>query len=72
MKNEDTQFQEWDRIFDELNKFKKENPDFKFNNRPKTYKDENGDIRCTKCGATEDISNCPECVTEKEYLKAKS
>jgi len=71
MKNSNKQFQEWDKIFEELEKFKEENPNFHFNKRPKTFKDEDGEIRCTKCGATEDLSNCPECVSEKEYLKSK-
>lgn len=67
-----TNFQEWDMIFNEINNFKKENPDYNFLKRPKTYKNEFGEICCTKCGATEDISNCPECVAEKDYLKLKN
>lgn len=66
----DNQFNEWDAIFEELDNFKKENPDFIFNKRPKTFKDEDGDIRCTKCGSTQDISSCPECVAEKEFLQS--
>lgn len=69
--NQDNQFQEWDNIFNEIDNFRQENPNFNFQKRPKTYKNEHGEVCCTKCGSTQDISTCPECVSENEFLKTK-
>jgi len=65
-------FGEWDKIYDLRDAYAKENPEIKSFKRFKTYKDEESVVRCAKCGATEDISNCPECQEEKKFLNSKS
>jgi len=62
-------YQEWDAIFQEREKYLEEHPQAKDIKRPKTFKDQDGNIRCTKCGSTNDIGGCIECTTEQEFLK---
>lgn len=64
-------YEEWDAIFKQRNEYIKEHPEAKNIPREKTFIDPEGKIRCTKCGATEDISGCIDCVSEKEYLQTK-
>jgi hypothetical protein len=64
-------YEEWDKIFEQQEQYKKENPHIKNNKRSKTYIDEDGVVRCTKCGSTDDISGCMDCTNEKEYLNSK-
>jgi len=69
---ENNEFGDWDKIYNLRDSYYKENPDLKTLKRFKTFKDEESIVRCAKCGATEDISGCPECQEEKEYLRSKS
>lgn len=66
------EFSQWDKIFAQRDEYAKNNPELETLKRFKTFKDIDGQIRCSKCGATEDIGNCPECQEEKQYLKLKS
>lgn len=63
------QFKEWDEIFKQRDKYLKENPQARNQQRPKTFQDYNGSVRCTKCGSDNDIGGCIECKSEKEFLK---
>lgn len=69
MAENEQEYKEWDEIFAQREEYQKENPELKKIKRPKTFKDEEDNTRCTKCGSTEDIGNCPDCVGEKEFLK---
>jgi hypothetical protein len=66
------EFKEWDKIYDLRDSYIQENPELKQFRRYKTFKDEDGQIRCAKCGSTSDISGCPECQEEKKFLRTKS
>ena len=70
-KLDNTNFEEWDKIFAQREQYNKEHPEGKTFRRWKTFKDEDGVVRCTKCGATDDIGGCPECQSEKEFLKGE-
>lgn len=72
MSDNSENFKEWDEIFEQREAYLKLHPDANNIKRPKTFEDENGDIRCTKCGSTQNISTCPECVSEKEFLKEQN
>ncbi len=71
MDNTEQNFEEWDNIFAQREVYIKEHPEEKNMLRPKTFKDEEGVVRCTKCGGVENFSTCPECVEEKKFLRQK-
>jgi len=64
------EFKEWDEIFKQRDEYLEENPDSRNQPRPKTFKDQDNNVRCTKCGATDDIGGCIDCKSEKEFLNS--
>jgi len=59
-------FDEWDRIYNQIDEAKKNNPNLvKSIKKSKTFTDEDGDTRCSKCGSTDDIDSCFECLQQK-------
>lgn len=66
------EYAQWDKIYELRDIYAEENPELKQFKRFKTFKDEDSQIRCTKCGATDDIGGCPECKEEKSFLKTKA
>jgi len=63
------EFKEWDEIFKQRKEYLEENPEARDRERPKTFEDDEGDTRCTKCGSTNDIGGCIECVSENAFLE---
>lgn len=61
--------EEWDQIFAQRDEYLKNHPEARNITRPKTFIDEDDNTRCTKCGSTEDIGGCPECLGEEEFLQ---
>ena len=64
------EFKEWDEIFKHRDEYLEKNPEMRNQPRPKTFKEDDDKVRCTKCGATEDIGGCIECVSEREFLNS--
>lgn len=60
----------WDEIYQLRNEIKKERPELRTKKIKKTFKDENGIVRCSKCGSSKNISKCADCIAAKLNLAA--
>ena len=63
-------FISWEKLRDKRKKIRKEFPDIKSKKSNRTFKDEYGIIRCSRCGTDKNIDGCGDCLQMKKIKAA--